>query len=300
MKKTKISGILLTLICALSIFVSQSFAQMEDAIEQLNSENTRGYLHPFIDAFGSNLNAGIYRTAHLPKMGIHIYVGIITMGAMIPDEGRTYMGTPPSPYPQIEVETASVFGDEGAVVDLPNGLSYAFQNGQVAGDFAPIAVPHIEIGSILGTIVKLRYFAYDFGEDIGKFKFLGYGLQHSISQYIPLLPVDISIGIFKQSLDVGDDLIAIDALSFGIQASKSFSVLTLYGAMAMEKTSMDVSYTYKGTDTEEEDEISLELDTGSQFRLTVGAQLKLAVLILNGDFSLSNYNTASIGIGLGL
>ena len=299
MKKTKVSGLLLlTTMMVLCIFVSHGFAQMEDAIEQLNSENTRGYLQPFIDAFGSNLNAGIYRTAHLPQMGIHIYAGIIAIGAMIPDEGRTYMGTPPLPYPQTKVETASVFGDEGAVVDFENGLSYAFQDGQISGDFAPIAVPHIEIGSIFGTIVKLRYFAYDFGENIGKFKFLGYGLQHSISQYIPLMPLDVSIGLFKQSLDVGDNLIAIDALSYGIQASKSFSVLTLYGAAAMEKTSMDVSYTFKGEGIEEE--ISLKLDTGTQFRLTVGAQLKLAILILHGDFSLSKYNTASVGIGLGL
>lgn len=277
------------------VFVSQGYAQLKDAIEQLNSDNTRGYLEPFIHAFGSNLNAGIYRTAGLPKMGIHLYVGVIAMGAMIPEGGRTYMGTPPPPYPQTPVKTASVFGDEGAVVDFGNGLSYAFQDGQLSGDFAPLAVPHIEIGSIFGTVLKLRYAPpYDLGEDIGKLKFLGYGLQHNVSQYIPLMPVDLSVGFFKQSLDVGDDLLALDALSYGIQASKRFSVLTLYGAMALESTSMDVSYTFEG------EEISLALDTGTQFRLTVGAQLKLAILILSGDFSLSKYNTVSLGIGLGL
>ncbi|MBN2031404.1 hypothetical protein JW824_14315 [bacterium] len=280
------------------IMASHGFAQMEDAIEQLNSDNTKGYLQPFIDAFGSDLNAGIYRTARLPGMGIHLYVGVIAMGAMIPDEGRTYMGTPSTPYPQTQVETATVFGDEGAIVDFPNGLSYAFQDGQISGDFVPLAVPHIEIGSILGTILRFRYTPpYDI-KDVGELKFLGYGLQHSISQYIPLMPVDISVGFFKQDLDIGDDFLALDALSYGIQVSKSFPVLTLYGALAMESTSMNVSYTFKGEGVEEE--ISLEMDTDNQFRMTVGAQLKLAILILHGDFSLSKYNTASVGIGLGL
>ncbi len=299
MKKINRHGrLFMMVILVFYMMTSHGFAQMEDAIEQLNSDNTKGYLQPFIDSFGSNLNAGIYRTAHLPSMGIHLYIGIIAMGAMIPDEGRTYMGTPPEPYPQTQVETASVFGDEGAVVDFENGLSYAFQDGQISGDFVPLAVPHIEVGSILGTILKLRYApSYDI-EDIGELKYLGYGLQHSISQYIPLMPVDISLGFFKQDLDIGDDFLSLDALSYGIQASKSFSVLTLYGAIAMESTSMNVSYTFKGEGIEEE--ISLEMDTDNQFRMTVGAQLKLAILILHGDFSLSKYNTASVGIALGL
>ena len=98
MNKMKIFTLSLLIAILIScVFVSQGYAQLEDAIEQLNSDNTRGYLEPFIHAFGSNLNAGIYRTASLPKMGIHLYVGVIAMGAMIPEDGRTYMGTPPPP-----------------------------------------------------------------------------------------------------------------------------------------------------------------------------------------------------------
>lgn len=273
------------------------FAQLEDAIEQLTSENTKGYLQPFVEAFGSNLNAGIYRTAHVSKMGLHLYIGVMATGAVIPDEAMTFMGTPPLPYPQSLVETASVFGKEGAVVAGPNGLSFAFQDGQIQGDFAPMAVPHLEVGSILGTMIKLRYFVFDFGENIGKMELLGYGLQHSISQYIPLFPLDISLGIFKQSFDVGE-IISTSALSYGIQVSRSLPLLTLYTAAGVENTTMDVTYTYQGEGLSQK--IELDLKTGNQFRFTIGARLRLAILIINGDYSMSKYNTVTLGIGIGL
>ena len=294
MNEVKKTAIFLTM---LAITFSPCFAQLEDAIEQMTGENTEGYLQPLVDAFGANLNAGINHSAKVPLLGLNVYVGVVAMGTFIPDDDLTYMGTPPEGYPQDKVETASVFGGEGAVVTHPSGLQYLFQNGQLQGNLVPLAVPHLEVGSFLGTKVKFRYFAYDFGENVGKLNLMGYGLQHSISRYIPLCPVDISASIFIQSLDVGD-ILSTKLTSMGVQASKKFAVLTIYGGASIDNTTMDVEYTYEAGDASEK--IALELKSTGNFRLTAGAALKVAVLSIYGDFNMGKQNTATLGVGFEL
>lgn len=298
-KKLQIIAVLVTFLI-LGISIPQSMAQLEDAIEQLTGSNTKGYLTPFVEVFGRNLNTGIYRTAHVSKMGLHLYVGIATMGALIPESAKSFNGIPPEPYNQTPVKTASVFGGEGTVVPGPvPSLSYAFQNGQIQGNLFPLAVPQLEIGSILGTVIKVRFFLYDFGEGIGEIKLNGYGFQHSLSQYVPLMPIDISLGLFHHSFEVGD-IITAGALSYGLQASKSFSLLTFYGTLAVEKADMDVSYTYEGEGSNQSEEIELKLKSKNSIYMTLGAGLNLPVVKLNGDLSLGKYTTVSLGIGFGI
>lgn len=295
MGKTVLSaGLILLLSLALPL---SSHAQLEFALEQLTGETALGYLQPFVDVFGSELNSGLYRTAKVPAIGLNFFVGVVAMGTTIPDDRLTFMGKPPAPYPQTEVETATVFGGEGAVVKGAEGIQYIFQDGQIQGNFVPLAVPHIEVGSLFGTRLKLRYFAFDLGEDIGELKFFGYGLQHSVSQYLPLFPIDISVGLFKQTFDVGD-IITADVLSYGVQASKSFGKLTVYGAANVENTTLEASYTYKAEDYSES--ITLKLENKNAVRLTAGVGVHLVFFHLNADFTLGSYNTASLGIGFGL
>ncbi|HDL19284.1 MAG TPA: hypothetical protein ENH29_09535 [Bacteroidetes bacterium] len=298
--KNAVSLFFATLIILLGV-AGNSFGQLENTIEQLNGDNTKGYLQPFVNSFGHNLNSGLYRTAHVSTIGLHLYVGLVGMATFIPEEDKTYMGTPPLPYSQDPVETATVFGGEGAVVPGTGGLKYKFQNGQLQGDLVPFAVPQIEVGSILGTMVKIRYFSGkipgDTDENVGKITLTGYGIQHSLSQYIPLFPISVSAGFFYQTFDVGD-FISTKAVSFGFQVSKSIPMLTVYGAAAWESTKMDVSYTFEGGGIQEN--IGLALETGTMFRLTIGARLRLGFIILNGDYSLGNQNTATVGIGLGI
>ena len=298
-KKSFVTGSLLMLF-SFFLIVPNGYSQLKDAIEQLSSENTKGYLQPFVNSFSNNLNSGIYRSAHVPSIGLHLYVGLVGMATQIPDEDKFFMGTPPSPYAQTSVETATIFGGDGAVVQGPNGLNYQFQNGLLTGDLVPFVVPHFEVGSFLGTNVKLRYFQGKIpGDDgtLGDIKLLGYGIQHSLSQYIPLFPISVSAGFFYQKFDVGDYL-STKSTSFGLQVSKSVPLLTVYGAASISSTKMDVNYTFKGGDVEEN--ISLALESGSQVRFTVGARLRLALIILNADYSVGNQNTATVGIGLGI
>jgi hypothetical protein len=296
-KSRKLS--ILRIMVSAGLLCSPLFGQVEDAIEQLTGENTKGYLQPFANAFGADLNAGTFSTAHVPKVGLNFQVGLVAMGTVIPDRDLVFMGTPPEPWPQDQVETASVFGGEGTILtDSQTGLTYAFQNGQVQGNFAMLAVPQIEVGSIMGTRLKVRYFAYDFGESIGELKLTGYGLQHSVSQYIPLCPVDLSVLFFKQQFEVGD-IISSDAMFYGAQISKGFGTTTLYGGIGMHSATLDVEYTYEA-ENEEPQEIALELESNSNIWITAGARMKLAILILNGDISIGKRNTFTLGVAFGI
>ncbi len=302
MKKIQ-SLVLVIMILLVIIFLlpQPGQAQFQDAIEQLNSANVTGYLQPFVNAFGNNLNAGIYRSAEVSRVGLHIYLGVIGMATVIPDEDKTYLALPPNPFPQTEVTTATVFGENGATVSGAGGVSFTFPDGQVQSKMLPLAVPQIEVGSILGTMAKIRFFSGKLSgnqvDNLGEIKLVGYGLQHSLSQYFFMFPIDVSLGFFYQKLDVGD-IVSTKSLSIGLQASKSFSILTLYGAVARESAKMNVSYTYQGAGTTEE--INMDLESGSHMRMTVGACLKLGFLVINGDYVLGKQNTAAVGLGIGL
>ncbi len=291
------------LIILLTFFITipNTHAQLEDTIEYLTGDNTKGYLQPFVNAFANNINAGLYRTARIPSMGLHFYFGLTGMATMIPDESLTYMAVPPLPYPQDPVETATVFGGEGTLLEGEQGLSFQFPGGQLQGDLVPFAIPQLEIGSVFGTVARVRFFAFEIpgegGETLGKIELFGFGAQHSISQYIPLFPVDLSVGFFYQTFDVGDYL-STKALTYGLQISKSFSFLTVYGGAALESATMNVNYTYQAEDITQE--IALELESEGKFRFTAGGYLKLGFVHLNGDVTIGKQNTFSLGLGFGI
>ena len=271
-------------------------SDFEDAVKQFTGENARGYLQPFAEVFTNNLNSGLYRTAHVSKLGLHLYIGVVAMATIIPEKDKTFKAVPPEPWPQEPVETATVFGGEGAVVQGPGGLEYRFQDGQITGDLVPFAVPQLELGSFLGTMVRLRYAKVNYG-DLPEVKLVGFGVQHSLSQYLFMFPIDLSLGFFQQKFKVGD-ILSATATSIGLQASKSFSLLTVYGTAAYEKGTLDASYTYEGGT--EPQEVSISLDSGGSMRLAVGARLRLGFLIVNGDYSIGARNSFALGLGLEL
>jgi len=282
--------------------VERARAQLQDAIEELTGENSKGYLQPFFNCFANNLNSGIYSSAAIPRVGLRFRISLVAMGTNIGDEDRVYMGVPPQPYNQTPVETATVFGSEGAVVSGP-GVSYRFQDGQITtGDFFPFAIPQVEVGSFLGTLVRVRYvppfkISGKAGDEIGEIKLLGYGLQHSLSQYIFMCPVDISAGFFYQTFDVGD-IMKCKTMSYGVQVSKSFAALTLFGGGSFESGKMNVSYDYQGEENAEK--IEYELKSKTSFRFHVGASLGVPGFHLNGAVYLGPQMSTAVGLGLGL
>ncbi len=273
----------------------------QDAVKQLNSSNVRGYLQPFVTAFGADMNSGLYRSADISDVGISIRLDLVGMGTLIGDAEKTFMGVPPPPFPQSEVQTATVYGGLGTVVNGPGGTQYQFQNGQVnlKASMVLMGVPQLTVGNIFGTQAVIRYIPFPEAGNFPKFTVFGAGLRHSISRYLPTSPVDLAASAFYEHTSIGD-LIDAKAFSLGAQASKSFSVLTIYGGLQYETSTMTLSYTYTGYGAEPNSTISLDMDGDQKFRATLGVGLNLVLANLSADVSVGSVTTLCAGLGFGL
>jgi len=275
-------------------------SELEDAVKQFTSDNARGYLQPLITAVGANFNSGFYSTAAIGDMGLHIQLQLVGIGTLIGDAEKTFQAVPPQPYPQNAVQTATVFGGVGTVVPGPApGLEYHFQNGQVKTSIFPVAVPQLTVGNIFGTQAAIRYVPIPSIGSFPKTTLFGIGVRHSISRYIPEIPVDLSAGIFYDKVTIGD-IIDAHGFGFGGQASKSFSLVTVYGGLQYETSSLTASYTYTGPGPANNTHISVDIDGENKFRATAGVNLDLMILHLNGDINLGKVTVVSAGVGFGL
>ena len=161
-----------------------------------------------------------------------------------------------------------------------------------------MAVPQISIGSVFGTRAIIRWISLDLGDsDLGKFEYLGYGVQHSISQYVPALPVDIAAGFFKQTFNIGDDdLVTSDALHFNVTGSKRFSMLEPYVGVGYDTFDMDAKYV---STTTPGDNIAVKFDKESNAHFTLGANLLLGFARLSAEFNAAAETGAAVGLSLG-
>lgn len=274
MRKNQVLLFVVFLLGAMSVH-SQN---LDKTITQYGKDNAIKYLQPLADAFGANLNSGLQRSAKISKFGFHFNLSLQAMYSPIPDEKKNF--TPAGE----DMKVPTVFGKESTVEEYPNGVWDT--------DFFPLAIPQITIGSLMGTEATFRYFAYE-NDDIGEISLYGWGLRHSISQYIPLCPVDIAAGFFHQKFSVGSYVDAT-ALFYGIQVSKQFSVLILYAGVGGEKSTLNLDYEFEDTN------ISFDMDGENKTRMTIGTGLDFKYVKFYLDFNLAPQNVISGSIGFGL
>ncbi len=216
------------------------------------------------------------------------------MMIMVPEDQQTFKledGT----------KTATFFGDKGAAVPGTNG--YVVYPPGINTTSIPTGIPQIA-ASTLGSELMVRFIP-DLTFDDVEVGLLGLGIKHSISQYIPLLPVDIAVQVLYNKLSIKNpDLeISNSNLAFNAHASRSFGLITLYGGLQYESTSMDLDYTFTGTGFEgvfENDKLKVSLDGDNGVRLTLGAALRLAVLVINADVNFGSQTAIVAGINFEL
>ena len=272
--------------------------QIDTAVEQLNEQNAKSYVQPLITALGNVLNAGWYRSATIPRAGLHFYVGLVGMANFVLDKDRTFWAIPPPPFLPTPVKTATALGDEGTEIRTKRE-HLKFPDGLNTTKVFPMIAPQVEIGAILGTVISARYFTAE-SEDgyVPEFSLWGLGVRHSLSQYFFLCPFNLTASVFYQQFKM-EDILLVKTISFGIQASKSFALLDVYGGVLLENSHADVNYfyVYRGSSCP----ISFSLKGRDKHKITAGVAFKLAGLILlNADYSLGTRNVATLGIGLGL
>jgi hypothetical protein len=270
------------------------FSQVEDRFGFLTDAEITEYARPFGTSLGMAFNSASYHTAKVADL-FGFAVSFKGMYIFIPDDDLTFTPSLPEGY-NADQSTATIYGNEGAAYYGPNG--YIVYPPGIDRSSLPVVLPQIS-GSLVGTEVMLRYLpSISLGdeEDLSMF---GIGLKHSISRYIPLSPVDISVQFLYNNLEI-TGLMDVSAIAFNAHASKGFGLFTLYGGLQYESSTFDLEYEYTApggtTSIQPGETVKVSIDGDNNFRGTLGGSLKLALIVLNVDYSLGAQAVLSGGL----
>lgn len=298
-------GLLKRLVCLLALiafFGSPASAQLGARLSSYTGRNAPGYLEPLVDALGADLNAGLSHSARIPKGGFQISLEVAVMSARFSDADRTFRAVTEGGFaPETSIEAPTVIGpQEAVVVDGESGTHFWFPGGFNLRSF-DFAAPQLRVGSLYGTEALIRLgFLHSSSEDIGNFSLYGFGVRHSISQYVNRSPIDIAVEAYWQRFTVGDkerggDLLSAEAWSAGVQMSKRLKWLEPYGEVAYDDFGLDLFY--KGSSPE--DAIAMSLDSGDHFRMTLGLSVNVSFFLVYGEYNSGGQDAFALGLALG-
>lgn len=304
MKKSIHWFVLFAMVISFSLTGVVSAESIADKLAQFSEANANGYIHPAVNAFGVDMNTGLFRTAKTHKL-LGFEIGIKVMMAFVPDKDTKFttvplnIADPLNPgqlitYPS--TETATVFGgkDEGATVAGPPDFEFP---GGIGVKVLPIVVPQASVGLPLSTDLMIRYIPKtEVSKEVGKVGLFGFGLKHNLGQYFPApLPIGLSAMFSYQKFDLGE-IISAKATSFNLLISKGIPFITFYSGIGVEKSSMTISYTVDNPNLPVNGQkIEFDQNGDNNFRLTVGASIKMFLFNVNADYNIGKYNAASLG-----
>ena len=279
----------------LSFLLAQPSFSQQDQFNSFSEVNIRGFARPFVTSLGEGLNSGGFYTANIPKT-LGFSISFRAMYIFIPNDQLTFTPNLPAGYTATE-PTATFWGSNAAIYSGPNG--YITNADGINQSGTPFAIPQIT-GSFMGTELLIRYLPkISVGnEDLN---FFGIGVRHNISQYIPLIPVDLAVQFLYNKLTVSN-LIDANSIAFNGEVSKTFGMLTAYGGLQYESTKFDLSYTLEGDPTSADPslrqtrDIKASINGKNNFRVIFGASVKLALVVLNVDYNLSSQSILTGGL----
>lgn len=276
----------------------QAQTDLEKAIKQYNASQVIGFIQPITDLFGTNMNSGFSHSAEISPSGFYFRLDIVGMASMVQDAQKTYNALTPQGFNPGSFSAPTVFGGKGTeVADVSTGLTYRSSDGILNTSVFPLIVPQLTLGNIYGTQFSVRYIALPKmnSDKVPNVALWGVGVRHSISQYVPSIPVDLAAGVYYSSFTFGDYIDA-KGVAINAQASKRFSILTLYADLQWERSTMNLTYT--STDAANP-LVDISMTGANTFRFTAGLQLGLGPLKLFGDVNFGSVTTLSAGIGFG-
>jgi hypothetical protein len=239
-----------------------------------------------------------------------VYVAILREDQTVQFTGETVIG-PGDEGMQIEFLATNITvgraGNTDTTIAVPAYTDSIPEVVGVLGDFAdiplPLFAPQITIGTVYGTNLTLRWLPeIETNEDIGTIKFFGFGIQHNPGVWLgSQLPVDLSVGFFTQTLEVGT-LFKASSSALGLNVSKTFGWrflnVTPYGGMQFEKSSFDFAYDLDVDGTAVPIDFTVEGE--NKYRATAGVSLRLLAININGDFNYAKYPSYSMGVMIGI
>lgn len=170
----------------------------------------------------------------------------------------------------------------------------------------PLAAPQLTIGTIFGTQFTFRYLPeIKIDDQIGNFKYFGFGIQHNPMIWLggeDVLPFDVAVGYFTQSMHVGS-LMEAKATAFGLNTSIrlgwGFLNITPYAGFMLESSSISFAYDYSINDSGNnpvQQRVTFDAEGENTSRATFGASIKILFINVNADINLGKYKAFSGGI----
>jgi len=305
-----------------------SAQNLGENLGQVSSQYARAYVTPAANAFGADLNSGLFHTASVGgalPFGLKVYVGVQVAGAFVPSSDKsfslTYQDTMeftdplgishrvPATFTTTNAPT--IFGSKtkGTIKITPNDSSYRAYGesessigGLISASIAPIPIPQIGLGSLFGTDVVVRFLPKIKYQSYGSVQMFGLAVRHDISQYIPFCPVDIAAEIGFQNLGISDSsgssIFKTSTFAANLEVSKTFAVVTVYGGLQVESSSADVNYTYAPYQNAEPVSVSFDIKGKNKFRALAGLDFGFGPLTINADYNLGSVSVANVGIGV--
>ncbi len=308
---------------------AQNSDDLAGAVSTIGQQYAENYTQPVTDALGANMNAGLFRTAEVGGEGIipvvDVYVGVAGMGAFTAGSPKSFRLSNDVietengrqlriEYPNTDLPTA--FGENQSpgsadIIDEQTGMKIdevPLPSSLINTPIAPLAIPQIGAGTVLGTDAQLRFLPKTSISDYGSVSMFGLSVRHSISQYIPLSPVNLAVQGTWQSLSLAgsddsanaDEILDASGWALNAQVSKSVPVapITFYGGLQYEQFGVDVDYTF--TTNGQTSTVTFDQDASNSVRALAGVSVTLAVVQLNVDYALSANNTVTAGLGITL
>ncbi len=309
------------LVCGWSAAVAPAAAQdqsLDELLTQVGEDYAVGYSSPFLHSFGPNANSNMYSTAHIPWTGLVFGIGVKVMGTQLNETDQSFSkvidnvdlstydpSIPAGTMGTVYMSGPTIFGDtetNGTVQGFASGIE-VFNAETIPGlidtQWSPLIAPEAYIGGIAGLKLTVRYLPEMDTGDLGKTKYWGYGLQWNANGILKNLPVDVMAGFFTQQINVGT-VYESKASTIFAGASKSFTLLTVYGGVAAESSELDVAYDFRHpTDPALDSSVGFTVDGVQDSRLTLGVTLDILAK-LNVEMGMGNKLTSySAGLMFG-
>ncbi|MGH2570044.1 MAG: DUF6588 family protein [bacterium] len=274
---------------------------IEDNLSQLSPDFAKGYLDPIQEGLNASVNSGIFRTGDVPLAGLNFTLDLTASVIDFGDAEKTWTPAVPAGFTAGPVPTI-IGGTDAVSLNGPGGSQIAFPGGLELSHWGFVA-PQLTVGSVLGTRAMVRWLSVTLGdESLGDVNFWGVGLQHSISQYFPALPLQLAAGGMYQKVELGSKLVDANGLALNVTGSRRFGAgvsVEPYVGGGIDQFEMDMKYDVKdqnGVITSEET-VSYERKTTGRF--TLGANVKLAILKAFGELNFAAQNGYSFGVSFG-
>jgi hypothetical protein len=325
------------------LIVGDLYAQdLSTDLSTVAGQYAQSYLQPFIDVYGAAVNSGFFHSAGMNSNSdprLNISFSVQTMGGLVPAAEKSFNAIYNTKYAYdtlgqvynvnatATVKNApTIFGSKkpgtvttelndtivvGGIIYYPvheTKVNNTF-GGLVSTDIAPLLVPQLNIGTILGTEMFLRWIPPVKIGSYGTTNFFGIGVRHNFSQYIPGLPVNLAGGFYYQDFTMDDStgkqFLNVSAVAANLQISKSLGFFDFYGALQYEESNLKVTYQYipsSGSGQYSNYRINVDFNSKGKnsFRVVGGVSCSIGVFFVNADVNISTVNVFNLGIGFDL